>query len=179
MPEPTPTYIKPIKNKGGRPRIKPLGPKEKVYPDWQVPQFGRPTDYKPEYCDRVVQLGIEGKGMICELGADLAVSASTINYWRKTYLEFDEAVKLAQTYAEAHWVGRYDAASITDGKNMNGQYIQLKMANAYKWRDARQDHIHSGSIEMKTSPALEAWQEYKQLSHDEVKIIEIEKEPRP
>lgn len=61
---------------------------------------GRPTEYKPEYCEQVEKL--------CKLGAtdkEIAdffdVSEQTINTWKSEYPEFLESVKAGKIKADA------------------------------------------------------------------------------
>lgn len=60
---------------------------------------GRPTDYKPEYCDQATKL--------CKLGAtdaELAeffdVCEATINNWKVAHPEFLESIKKGKTIAD-------------------------------------------------------------------------------
>jgi hypothetical protein len=66
-------------------------------------KVGRPTNYKPEYCDRVVELGAKGYSqamIIAEIGAG---SRETIDNWKKRYPEFLDAMTRARDLALAWW----------------------------------------------------------------------------
>lgn len=62
---------------------------------------GRPTSYKPEYCEHAVKL--------CKLGAtdrELAdffdIAESTLNLWKQQHSEFSESIKEGKLQADAH-----------------------------------------------------------------------------
>jgi len=63
---------------------------------------GRPTLYKPEYCEEVVALGRIGKS-VEQIAANLNVSLRAIYLWRDTYEEFMQALDDAKTYEQAWW----------------------------------------------------------------------------
>ena len=61
---------------------------------------GRPTDYKAEYCERVIELGKLGKSH-AQISADLGVSRQTLYDWQAAHPEFLDAIKEARDYAQA------------------------------------------------------------------------------
>jgi transposase len=66
-------------------------------------KVGRPTTYKPEYCDRVVELGAKGYSqamIIADIGAG---SRETIDNWKKRHPEFLDAMTRARDLALAWW----------------------------------------------------------------------------
>ena len=69
------------------------GPKVKV---------GRPPDYRPEFCERIVELGRLGYSQ-ARMAADLDVAKSTITEWAKQHPEFSNALTRARTLSQAWW----------------------------------------------------------------------------
>lgn len=63
---------------------------------------GRPTDYRPEYCDKVIEWGKRGKSKAW-MAAQLDVCHQTILRWEAAHTEFSEAMARAETQAQAHW----------------------------------------------------------------------------
>ena len=64
---------------------------------------GRPTDYKPEYCDRVIQLGKEGASIVemaCEIGVDRKTLEKT---WPEAHEEFFQAFTYARQWSQVWW----------------------------------------------------------------------------
>jgi transposase len=66
-------------------------------------KIGRPTLYKPEYCDRAVELGAKGYSqamIIADIGAG---SRETIDNWKKRHPDFLGAMTRARDLARAWW----------------------------------------------------------------------------
>ncbi len=61
---------------------------------------GRPTDYRPEYCERVLTLGRDGKSH-AQIAADLGVSRQTLHNWAAAHAEFAEAIAWSRDLAQA------------------------------------------------------------------------------
>lgn len=56
---------------------------------------GRPTDYKPEYCDMLIEH--MGQGLsFSSFASDLNVAESTIYLWAQLHSEFSEAKKIGR-----------------------------------------------------------------------------------
>ena len=56
---------------------------------------GRPTKYKPEFCDVIIELGREGKTK-SHMAQALDVSRDTIHEWTRVHPEFSDAMKRAE-----------------------------------------------------------------------------------
>ena len=65
---------------------------------------GRPTKYKPEFCETVIAVGEEG-GWLCEMAEACDVARSTMDEWAANYPEFSEALTRAKQKAQA-WFER-------------------------------------------------------------------------
>jgi hypothetical protein len=68
-----------------------------------IRKIGRPTNYRPEFCQRVVDLGNQGYSqamIIADIGAG---SRETIDNWKKAHPEFLDAMKRARDLALAWW----------------------------------------------------------------------------
>lgn len=63
---------------------------------------GRPTSYKPEYCEAVVELGKAGKSL-AQMCAHFDIARSTIDKWALDNPEFSEALSRAKAHAQAWW----------------------------------------------------------------------------
>lgn len=77
---------------------------------------GRPTDYKPEYCDEVVSFMADGRHVI-EFAAHIGVAKSTVYKWAEELPEFSDALKKAQTKSMAWWINldKNKASGINSG----------------------------------------------------------------
>ena len=63
---------------------------------------GRPTLYKPEYCEEVIALGKLGKSTEA-IGAILGVGTKTLYNWRDENPEFLHALELAKEFELQWW----------------------------------------------------------------------------
>jgi len=63
---------------------------------------GRPTKYKPEYCERVIELGREGKS-IAQMAAAFEVDKASIFDWAAAHEDFSTALARARTLSQTWW----------------------------------------------------------------------------
>src|SRR5690606_9591061 len=61
---------------------------------------GRPTDYRPEYCELARNYCLLG-AKDTELAVFFGVSESTLNLWKKEHPEFSESIKEGKEEADA------------------------------------------------------------------------------
>ena len=65
---------------------------------------GRPTKYKPEFCDLVIEVGEYG-GWLCEMAEACDVVRATMDVWAAEHPEFLEALTRAKQKAQT-WFER-------------------------------------------------------------------------
>lgn len=58
---------------------------------------GRPTEYKPEYCQKLIEFGNTGKSFEA-FGSIVGVSKQTLYTWCKEYPEFLDAKRVAKSH---------------------------------------------------------------------------------
>lgn len=63
---------------------------------------GRKPAYKPEYDDKVIEWGAQGKSMVW-MCAELGICKQTIFNWRKEYPSFDDAMNIARMKSQQWW----------------------------------------------------------------------------
>lgn len=97
---------------------------------------GRPTKYKPEMCETVIECGKEGMSK-CEMALQLGIRYSTFNAWEHEKPEFSEAVKEAERFSQAWWerVGRLATIGQVDGFNSTAFIFNMKNRFKEDWRD--------------------------------------------
>jgi len=82
-------------------KIKPPPEKPKAAPARRP--VGRPSGYRPEYCERVIELGKDGASP-AQMAADLGIThRNTLDDWAEVHPEFSEAYTHARTQAQAWW----------------------------------------------------------------------------
>ena len=64
--------------------------------------FGRPTSYRPEYCDLVVSLGSEGRSKT-EIAFEIGVVRQTLDEWALKHSDFSHALTRAKQAEQAWW----------------------------------------------------------------------------
>jgi len=99
---------------------------------------GRPTLYRPEFCERIVALGSEGKSHE-QIAAALGVSLRTLDVWRDAHFEFAEAMEHAKTVEMAWWENAAQAYMIESpgGEKLNSAVWAKSMQARFhaKYRD--------------------------------------------
>ena len=63
---------------------------------------GRPTDYDPEYCDIVIQLGEQGASIV-QMAYACGVCRETLDNWSDRHEEFFRAFKRAKAASQCWW----------------------------------------------------------------------------
>lgn len=117
---------------------------------------GRPSDYKPEYCDEVIELGKKPMSFV-EIACHWKVTQETVNEWRRVHPDFSVACTRAKALHDA-WFrdqireGLWETtdtesngnSKTTKSKRMNGltmkQYAYLHFGHSERSTDCR----HSG-----------------------------------
>ena len=64
--------------------------------------MARPSLYNPDYCERVLGWGAEGKS-VTWMAAQLDVSRETIYEWERVHPEFSDALTRARAKCQAWW----------------------------------------------------------------------------
>jgi hypothetical protein len=103
---------------------------------------GRPTKYKEEMCDIVVEMMREGASK-CEVCAELDISEETMNQWFKDgkHPEFTEAIKRGVQLSKAWWEKK-GRTSLSDKEfSYTGWYMNMK--NRFGWADKQETNVHA------------------------------------
>ena len=107
---------------------------------------GRPSDYKPEYCELVCEELAKGYSLGGFAGL-IGVARSTINDWINRYPDFAEACARASGNRQRHWEGKAIEVGETGGKGSQGQMVIFALTNVGRedWKN-RQDIEVSGQV---------------------------------
>lgn len=71
----------------------------------QAPQkrkIGRPSKYKPEFCDKVLELALEGGGW-ADYAAEFNIDRKTLYDWAAAHPEFSSALSRAKVLEQCWW----------------------------------------------------------------------------
>lgn len=91
---------------------------------------GRPSTYRPEYCELVVELGSEGKSRT-QIAAKLGTTRETLSQWSKTHPEFSVALKVSKEYEQAWWE-EMGQMGLSMGKSFNATAFIFQMKNRFR-----------------------------------------------
>ena len=92
-------------------------------------KMGRPSLYRPEYCETVVELGKMGKSMV-QMAAHFDVDRETINYWAATNPDFFAALMRAKVHSQTWWEDRGQTG--LDDRNFNAPLWHKNVASRFR-----------------------------------------------
>ena len=107
-----------------------------------VRAMGRPTKYKKEMCETVIELMTEGASQF-EVLAALGICEDTFYRWKKENKEFSESIKRGVQLSQAWWE-RKGRISLDD-RQFNSSLWYMNMKNRFKWAD-KQEVKNDGNI---------------------------------
>ena len=100
---------------------------------------GRPTEYKPEYCEQVIEMGKKGYSRV-QIAAQFEVAKSTLQSWESLFPEFSVAIQKAMTLSQSWWEeqGMNGVWEIQGGPKINAGLYAKSMAARFPddWRDS-------------------------------------------
>lgn len=90
---------------------------------------GRPTDYKPEYCELVIKMGRQGKSK-AQIAATIGVTRVTMWGWAQKNEEFFNALALSEDLALQWWedIAQDHLKQTKDGVTLNTSLWSRSMA---------------------------------------------------
>jgi hypothetical protein len=115
---------------------------------------GRPSEYRQEYCEAVIEHMSKGKSLMAFAGS-IRVATDTVYEWIKRHAEFSDAVSRARS-ARVDWLETKLLAS-RKGAETTAAIFALRNAAPTEWRDVKyQEHAHRYSVEALTDQQLYA-----------------------
>lgn len=103
--------------------------------------FGRPPEYRPEYCQKLIDH--MSTGMSYEtFAATINTSRATLYNWEKQYPDFLDAKKEAFERGQEFWEKQGIAGlwESKDGKMNSAMWI-FNMKNRFKWKDRHEVEV--------------------------------------
>lgn len=105
---------------------------------------GRPSKYKPVYCDEVITTMATGLSLTAFAG-EIGVSRDTVNEWQHVHPEFSDAVRVAK--AKRTLALERGMLSAESGPAVTARMFALKNADPDEWREKQ--HIeHSATSDL-------------------------------
>nr|QIO34338.1 hypothetical protein HAP40_22340 [Bradyrhizobium sp. 1(2017)] len=116
--------------------------------------FGRPSEYRPEYCQLVIEKMREGISLGAFAGV-IGVSRDTVYRWVREHTDFSDAVSRARAGQQLAW--ELKLLRSRKGAETSASIFALKNIAPDQWRDVRSvDHQHSMKVETLTDAQLYA-----------------------
>lgn len=97
---------------------------------------GKPSSYKKEYCEKIVEFMKEGK-TVTQFAAAHYIPRSTIYYWAKHHPEFKEALEMAHEVSQAWWEDAFGDAALGKREGVIPSMMIFKMKQI-GWRDRQE-----------------------------------------
>lgn len=103
---------------------------------------GRPTTYDPAYCDKVIELGKQGKSPV-QIAVALEVPRTTMLSWAEDHEEFSTALTRAKELEQDWWENAGQNGLVTPGFNASvwSKSMQARFRDDYT---ERQEQTHRG-----------------------------------
>lgn len=95
---------------------------------------GRPSEYKPEYCQKAIEHLAKGLSLRATAG-ELGISHDTIYDWQRKFPDFSDAIKEGIAKGEAFWEKIGMAGATGKIKNFSAAAWIFNMKNRFKWTD--------------------------------------------
>lgn len=127
---------------------------------------GRPSLYRPEYCERVLEFGREGMSVV-EMAAEIGVSRNALEErWPEAHEEFREAFARARELSQAWWE-RQGRVGLT-AERFNAQVYSRSMAARFPkdWRESKEQRVtgaDGGAVQIESGLTPELMQELADL----------------
>lgn len=101
---------------------------------------GRPTDYKPEYCQLIKKEMGENGLSLTRFASKIKVHKDTVYEWAKKHEQFSVALREAQQDCESYWEAWL--TNNLENKNINPGLAKLYMTNRFGWSDRVEQNTH-------------------------------------
>ncbi len=106
--------------------------------------IGRPTAYKPEYCEQIIQLGREGKSM-AQMACHFGIARENLYGWAKRYPAFHTALARAREEMQAY-LEAYGAANLGNREFNAHLWVKTMQSRFRADYTDKQSHDVSGSV---------------------------------
>lgn len=103
---------------------------------------GRPSAYKAQYADEVIDFMAEGYS-VAGFAGHIGVSRSTVYKWAEENEGFSDALKIAQAKSALWWERQARTIASTGEGNASVTIFGLKNRVADEWRDKREVEVET------------------------------------
>jgi hypothetical protein len=102
---------------------------------WLKRPVGRPSEYRPDFCEIVTAMGAAGFSK-AQIAYELNVVKNTLNSWSEAHPEFLTAMEHAREMSQGWWENQ-GQAGIWGGKQFSAQAYNLQVRNRFPddWKE--------------------------------------------
>lgn len=119
---------------------------------------GRPSGYKPEYCEVAIDLGRQGKSP-ASIAAYLNVPRETLYDWKEVHPEFSTALRMAKTQEQNYWEEMGQSFIGTPGFNSTVWKVSMAARFRHDYTETKKTEVsgpEGGAIEVKDVTTVDA-----------------------
>lgn len=111
---------------------------------------GRPTKYKKEYCQKLIDHMAQGYSYESFAGV-VKTNRDTIYHWESIHPAFSDAKKIASAQCMLFWEKMGMAGTVGKLKNFSTPMWIFNMKNRFKWADRHEHSLDDEKNEIKLS----------------------------
>ncbi len=112
---------------------------------------GRPTLYRPEYCEKVIELGKQGDS-IAQMASYFDVTRQSLMEWAKVHPEFSTALSIAKEHCQSWWENAGREGMFLGGGGFNAAVWKKSMEARFREDYTERQEVHqTGTMEHKHS----------------------------
>lgn len=110
---------------------------------------GRPSLYKPEYCQAIIKHMEKGYSFE-SFAAVIKVNRDTLYEWQKVHAEFSDAIKLAFDECQLFWEKKGMEGTFGELEGFSAAAYIFNMKNRFKWKDKQPEEIGNVTVNNNT-----------------------------
>ena len=133
-------------------------PKAKAAPVEAKRPVGRPSGYKPEYCELAIELGMLGKSP-ASIASRIGVPRETLYDWKEVHPEFSTALQIAKVHEQHYWEEMGHGFIGTPGFNATVWKVSMAARFRHDYMEIKKTEVsgpEGGAIEVKNVTTLDA-----------------------
>jgi hypothetical protein len=108
--------------------------------------MARPSEYKQEYCEQVIEYGKQGKS-VAWMAAELGVHKDTLYEWEKVHPEFSDSFTRARLESQRWWEDAGQAGMLTPGFGASVWSRSMAARFPEDWREQKGVEL-SGAVQI-------------------------------
>lgn len=136
----------------------------------ELPRTGRPSRYRPEYCQKAIEIMAVGRSKK-DVAVHLGIRVETLYEWEKQFLEFSNAIKIGELLSEYWWkeIGRVNLFNA----NFNHVLWMMNMSNRHGWSRKVDGNIGIDATTTNRTETIERKEYVIRTDENAARVLEI------